>query len=120
MVEDEADVAETLRELIEREGYEVNVAPNGIEALHAIERESYDMIVSDLRMPQLNGPELHARLSETRPELVAHMAFVTGDTIGDTMGEFARNCGRPVLEKPFTRAGVRALLAALAEPEKRA
>lgn len=120
VVEDEADVADTLRELIEREGYEVSVAPNGIEALHALEREEFDMVVSDLRMPQLNGPELHARLSETHPELVARMAFVTGDTIGDAMGEFARNCGRPVLEKPFTRAGVRALLAALAEPEARA
>ena len=117
VVEDEADVAETLRELIEREGYDVTVAPNGIEALHALEREPFDMLVSDLRMPLLNGPELHARLSETHPELVDRMAFVTGDTIGDAMGEFARNCGRPVLEKPFTRAGVRALLAALAGPE---
>jgi signal transduction histidine kinase/CheY-like chemotaxis protein len=117
VVEDEADVAATLCELIEREGYEVTVAPNGIEALHALERDGFDMLVSDLRMPQLNGPELHERLSETHPELIARMAFVTGDTIGDSMGEFARNCGRPVLEKPFTRAGVRALLAALAEPE---
>ena len=119
VVEDEPDVAATLCELIEREGYEVVVAPNGIEALHALERDAFDMLVSDLRMPQLNGPELHERLSETHPDLVARMAFVTGDTIGDSMGDFARNCGRPVLEKPFTRAGVRALLAALAEPGPR-
>ena len=71
-------------------------------------------------MPQLNGPELHARLAETHPELVERMAFVTGDTIGDAMGDLARNCGRPVLEKPFTRAGVRALLAALLDQEAKA
>jgi CheY-like chemotaxis protein len=117
VVEDEEDVAATLSELIEREGYEVRVAPNGIEALHALDREPFDLLVSDLRMPKLSGPELHARLSETHPELVERMAFVTGDTIGDAMGEFARNCGRPVLEKPFTRAGVRALLAALSNQE---
>ena len=43
------------------------------------------------------------------------MGFVTGDTMGDSMGEFARASNRPVLEKPFTKAGVRAMLASLAD-----
>jgi len=116
VVEDEPDVAETLRELIEREGYEVTVAANGTEAFFALDHDEFDLLFSDLRMPLLNGPELFARLQEIRPELVRRMAFVTGDTMGDSMGDFLKKAGRPVLEKPFTRAGIRAVLAALIVP----
>lgn len=113
VVDDEEDVAETLRELIEREGFEVTVAGNGLDALHALEEGEYDLLVSDLRMPLLSGPELYERLNETRPDMVRRMAFITGDTIGDRISEFARTSDRPILEKPFTRAGIKALLAAL-------
>ena len=112
VVEDEADVAATLQELIEREGFEVTVAANGSEAFFALDQGDFDILFSDLRMPVLNGPELYERLSEIRPDLVRNMAFVTGDTVGDSMDDFLKSCGRPILEKPFTRAGIRAVLAA--------
>jgi signal transduction histidine kinase len=115
IVEDEPDVADTLRELVEREGFDVTVAGDGAEALFVLDRGEFDVLLSDLRMPSLNGPELYARLIETKPELVKHMGFVTGDTMGDSMGEFARSSNRPVLEKPFTKAGIRAMLASLAD-----
>jgi PAS domain S-box-containing protein len=114
VVEDEPDVAGTLRELVEREGYDVTVACDGSEALSTIGKGEFDLLLSDLRMPRLNGQELFERLSEIRPDLVERMAFVSGDTIGDSMADFLRDCGRPILEKPFTRAGVRTVLAALA------
>jgi len=113
IVEDEPDVAETLKELIEREGFDVVVAANGTEAFVALDRDEFDLLFSDLRMPLLNGPELFERLEEIRPELVRRMAFVTGDTMGDSMGDFLKSAGRPILEKPFTKAGIRAVLAAL-------
>ena len=119
LVEDEPDVADTLRELIEREGFDVTVAGNGAEAIVALDRDEFQFVVSDLRMPNLGGPELYARLREVRPDLVRAMAFVTGDTIGDNMSEFLRSCDRPLLEKPFTRAGVRAVLAGLIPADRR-
>ena len=119
LVEDEPDVADTLRELIEREGFDVTVAGNGAEAIVALDRDEFQFVVSDLRMPNLGGPELYARLREVRPDLVRAMAFVTGDTIGDNMSEFLRSCDRPLLEKPFTRAGVRAVLAGLVPADRR-
>ena len=120
IVEDESDVAETLRELLEREGYRVEVAIDGASALMAIDRGDYDLILSDLRMPGVSGPDLHARLAETRPHLVERMGFVTGDTLGSSMDDFLRNCGRPVLEKPFTKVGVRCLIASIVQPREKA
>ncbi|MET1110471.1 MAG: PAS domain S-box protein [Allosphingosinicella sp.] len=116
IVEDEADVAETLRELLEREGYKVTVASDGSAALMALDRGDYDLILSDLRMPGVSGPDLHARLAETKPHLLDRMGFVTGDTLGSSMDDFLRGCGRPVLEKPFTKIGVRCLIASILQP----
>ncbi|HEX6376736.1 MAG TPA: PAS domain S-box protein [Allosphingosinicella sp.] len=116
IVEDEPDVAETLRELVEREGYEVTVAGDGAAALMALDRDDYDLILSDLRMPGVSGPDLHARLAETKPQLLDRMGFITGDTLGSSMDDFLRNCGRPVLEKPFTKVGVRCLIESIFQP----
>ena len=115
VVDDEADIAETIRELLEREGFDVTVAADGAAALRAVDREEYDVVLSDLRMPGVTGPEMYARLKEIRPNLLSRIAFVTGDTLGSSMDGFLRESGRPVLEKPFTRAGVRCLVAALIE-----
>jgi PAS domain S-box-containing protein len=115
VVDDEADIADTIRELLEREGFDVAVASDGAAALMALDRGDYDIVLSDLRMPGVNGPEMYERLAETRPHLLSRIGFVTGDTLGSSMDSFLRESGRPVLEKPFTRAGVRCLVQALIE-----
>ena len=115
VVDDEADIAETIGELLEREGFDVTVASDGAAALMALDHQDFDVVLSDLRMPGVSGPEMYARLREIRPHLLSRVAFVTGDTLGASMDEFLRESGRPVLEKPFTRAGVRCLVAAMIE-----
>ncbi|HEX8644248.1 MAG TPA: PAS domain S-box protein [Allosphingosinicella sp.] len=113
VVDDEADIADTIRELLEREGFEVVVAQDGGSALRALDQSEFDVVLSDLRMPGVSGPEMYARLKEVRPQLLGRIAFVTGDTLGASMDAFLKESGRPVLEKPFTRAGVRCLIQAL-------
>jgi PAS domain S-box-containing protein len=113
VVDDESDIAETIGELLEREGFEVTVASDGAAALMALDHREFDIVLSDLRMPGVNGPEMYERLREIRPHLLSRVAFVTGDTLGASMDEFLRESGRPVLEKPFTRAGVRCLVAGM-------
>jgi CheY-like chemotaxis protein len=118
VVDDEADVSETLGELLEREGFEVTTASDGAAALTKIDTTEFDMIVSDLRMPGMSGPEMFTRLSETRPHLLSRLGFVTGDTLGSDMADFLRTSERPILEKPFTRAGIHYLIAALVPREE--
>src|SRR5713101_3728455 len=55
VVEDELRVAQLVAEVLEAEGYEVDTAANGLLALEKIEAHAYDLIVSDLRMPELDG-----------------------------------------------------------------
>jgi PAS domain S-box-containing protein len=113
VVDDEPDIAETIRELLQREGFEVTVASDGAAALMALDRVDFDVVLSDLRMPGVSGPEMYERVREIRPHLLSRIAFVTGDTLGASMDHFLKESGRPVLEKPFTRAGVRCLVSAL-------
>jgi PAS domain S-box-containing protein len=115
VVDDEPDIADTIRELLEREGFLVEVASDGASALMALDRSEFDVVLSDLRMPGVSGPEMYERVREIRPQLLSKIAFVTGDTLGASMDEFLKESGRPVLEKPFTRAGVRCLVSALTE-----
>ncbi|HEX9931233.1 MAG TPA: PAS domain S-box protein [Allosphingosinicella sp.] len=116
VVDDESDIAETIGELLEREGFDVTIVSDGAAALMALDHDEFDIVLSDLRMPGVSGPEMYQRLSELRPQLLSRIAFVTGDTLGASMDAFLRETGRPVLEKPFTRAGVRCLVQGLIEP----
>ncbi|HEX8192004.1 MAG TPA: response regulator, partial [Allosphingosinicella sp.] len=86
----------------------------GLKAIALLERADYDVILSDLRMPQLDGPGLFAWIEREKPHLAARIAFVTGDTLGDSTARFLSSCGRPVVEKPFSGKAIRAVLETLA------
>ena len=55
IVDDEPDIRATVSAMLEIEGYDVDEAANGADALHAIERQAPDVILLDMRMPVLDG-----------------------------------------------------------------
>lgn len=117
LVDDEADVADTLAEIIVREGYEVVVAVGGAEAVRRLQQPGrWSAVVTDLRMPDVDGEALYAWIESNRPELLPRVGFTTGDALGKPAGRFLARTGRPVLAKPFTPAAVRRLLADVAAP----
>jgi two-component system NtrC family sensor kinase len=65
-------------------------------------------------MPDMDGPALHRWLELNHPHLCARIAFVTGDTLGQSAAGFLARSGRPVLEKPFVPDEVRRLASFLA------
>ena len=62
---------------------------------------TYDVVVADIRMPELNGPELYARACEARPEMSRRFIFVTGDIDGADTIQFLESSRCGFLMKPF-------------------
>lgn len=108
IVDDEEEVAETLAEILAPLADRVDRAVNGNDALRLIAQRDYGAIVSDLRMPGLDGPGLFRELRRLGNEkAIGGMLFVTGATLGPALEKFLRDTGRPVLEKPFSPAEVK-------------
>lgn len=101
VIDDELEIAESLADFLSIEGFTCDVAVGGAQAQKRLLRGHYDLIVSDLRMPGMDGPQLYAWLKTERPDLATRMAFATGDTLGTSAARFLEAVERPVLEKPF-------------------
>jgi CheY-like chemotaxis protein len=102
VIDDERDLAELIAEMLTREGFAAEVATSGEEALAELRRCSYDLVLSDVRMPGLDGPALLCRLQSEWPALAEQVIFVTGDTLGLGAGSALDGLGRPVIEKPIS------------------
>jgi two-component system NtrC family sensor kinase len=87
---------------------------SGREALAQIAMERYDVILTDVRMPDVDGRALYREIERRWPEQAARVVFVTGDTLASALREFACESGRPVIEKPFLPDEVRRIVAELA------
>lgn len=111
VVDDDEALADTLADLLATGGWEVDLATSAAEAQGLIAAGGHALILSDLRMPGMDGPALFRWLAAEHPALVARVAFVTGDTLGETAASFLAEAGRPALEKPFSRAEVLELAA---------
>ena len=69
LIDDERGIRNTLREILTDEGYEVDVAENGKQGLEMAQAKSYDLIFSDIKMPEMDGMELLKALKEPTPTL---------------------------------------------------
>jgi CheY-like chemotaxis protein len=102
VVEDEPMISGLMREVLQAEGHAVDVAASGIEALGRLQERSYDLIVSDLRMPGLDGPGLYRELGRRRPDLLRRIMFVTGSALDPVNQRFLEDNRVPWLAKPFS------------------
>lgn len=68
IIDDERGIRNTLREVLADEGYEVEVAENGKQGLEMAQAKSYDLIYSDIKMPEMDGLEVLSKISEFRAQ----------------------------------------------------
>ena len=101
VVDDEAIIAQLVADMLTGDGYDVDTAPNGIVALERIAGKDYDLILSDLRMPELDGLGLYRELEEQQPELLRRFVFVTGTAEHANYRGLVGDLKAPVLTKPF-------------------
>jgi two-component system NtrC family sensor kinase len=114
VVDDEPHILHYMRATLEAWGHIPVVASDGAEALAVAADDTFDLVISDLRMPRLSGREFYEELARRRPELAARLVFSTGDTVrGDTLA-FLESLDRPYLHKPFSLAELRSLLGEIA------
>jgi CheY-like chemotaxis protein len=101
VVDDEPHVAGVLTDLLRAQGARVDAVSGGNAALENLSREEYDVILSDVRMPGLDGPGLYREIRKTRPGLLTRFVFLTGDTLNPESSEFVDQSGAPCIIKPF-------------------
>jgi len=115
IIDDEPEVAQMLADILTAQGHCVTTADSGERALGLLEGRQFDIILSDVRMPKLDGPSLYATLERRAPELLRRTAFVSGDTLSPSARVFLKRVQRPFIEKPFTLEEVRQLIAEVLE-----
>jgi len=113
VVDDEPELADVMREMLEGVGYDVATAESGAVALELLATARFDAIVSDLRMPDMDGAELWREVSAHHSHLARSMLFVTGDTLSPDAREFLRGARCASLDKPFSKKDLLARVAQL-------
>jgi CheY-like chemotaxis protein len=111
VVDDEPHILHYMRATLAAWGHDVDVATDGQDGLARALGGTYDVIITDVRMPKLGGRELYERLVSEAPAVAARVVFATGDTVRDDTMAFLEGCGRPFLHKPFKLAELRQALA---------
>lgn len=120
VVDDESEIASLLCEILELAGHEVDIAASGESALRCVAEVDYHFVLSDMRMPGMDGAMFYEMLCEQHPELVTRLAFITGDTLSPNVAGFLKRSGIPHLAKPFHPRQVTELVAQLAEKTRHA
>jgi signal transduction histidine kinase/CheY-like chemotaxis protein len=107
VVDDEEMIVELLNEVLSTVGHRVETARNGKQALDKIMSTGYDAIISDLKMPGLDGSGLYDTVCRQKPEMADRFVFSTGDATNPATQDFFKKTGCPCLSKPFDLQAVR-------------
>lgn len=99
VVDDDKRMTRTLADILTLHGYDVTEVWSGQEALEKVQSTTFDCVLTDVRMPEMNGVELHKALSEVQPGLpvVLMTAFASDDLLRQGMDQGVAG----LVEKPL-------------------
>ncbi|MHB8143125.1 MAG: GAF domain-containing protein [Thermoleophilia bacterium] len=118
LVDDENSIREVLAETLRRNGHEVETAKDGKAALTMLKQRAFDCIVSDVKMPGMDGPSLFKAVREMDPAMTDRFIFISGDSINPSTQGYLTDLGKPYLSKPFNLEEFEAVLQTVLRTER--
>ncbi|BCA80786.1 response regulator [Desulfuromonas sp. AOP6] len=100
IVDDEQVIRNGLQKVLERDGQQVTVACSGVQALECLQRCSFDLVITDLKMPGMSGIEVLKAIRRLQPEVP--VLIVTGYATAEMAAEVMVAGAFDFLSKPFT------------------
>lgn len=121
IVDDEESIRLLLHDILRMDQHEVQIARSGIEAAEILEKETFDVIITDYKMPGMDGASFYRHVRQKDPELARRIIFITGDTVSPETRAFLQRVDNTVLSKPFKIGPLRdAIEALLGGPSRQA
>jgi DNA-binding NtrC family response regulator len=100
LLDDDIELADTLKHLLESHNFIVTTVKNGVEGLHEIMRLDFDVIMCDILMPQMAGDMFYIAVQRTKPHLCDRFIFITGHADNPKVTEFLSKTNALALYKP--------------------
>lgn len=110
LVDDESELLDVMCESLGKLGHSIVGVTSGKSALERLKSEIFDLVLSDLRMPGMDGPELYESACELNPGLRHRFVFITGDSLTGRVARFLDRVGLPHVDKPFDMETVRTVV----------
>jgi CheY-like chemotaxis protein len=107
VVDAEVEIANVLSDILTQAGHHADTANDGAAALDLLGRHAYDLILTDTKMPGMDGPAFYGELKRRFPSMSERLIFLTGDLLSRDKREFLEATGAPALAKPFDVQEVR-------------
>jgi len=108
VIDDEATMRDSCRQALSRDGNRVEVAEDGLKGLAMLAKESFDLIILDLKMPGLSGMEVLKKIKDSDPE--AMVIVITGYATVEFAVEAMKRGAYDFIPKPFTPDSLRVIV----------
>lgn len=102
VVDDDAMVLSLISRSLKGAGCVVSACSTAAQALECLEKNTFNVLLLDIRMPDMTGLELFSLIQSRWPKMAENAGFITGDAPSEATRMFLKRTGRPALLKPFT------------------
>jgi len=106
MVDADEENLTLLQEVVHHLGHDADGSSSAQQALQKIADRDYDLIITDMHLPGMDGLYLYQRLKVLRPELAQRVIFISGRLLSDEVGALLDQVGCPLIRKPFSVADI--------------